>query len=140
MKKPETYIKELKNGKQLRIKYNKNHYDNSGNWWSEELICYDKNIDMFKIYFLESSYDNEYCDYLLEDELLYKIWEEIFNWKHWLNKENETIEENVETIDMILEKCNIPNTSLSMRELINQKLDYYKENELKQVLILIGGY
>ena len=47
------YVKELKNGKQIRIKYNKFIHDwvddNSG--WMEELWCYDNKLDLFKCYF-----------------------------------------------------------------------------------------
>ena len=43
----------LKNGKQIRITYNKNNHDycEDDGWWSEELWCYDNNLDLFNFLF-----------------------------------------------------------------------------------------
>ena len=59
------YVEELKNGKQIRIKYNKLVHDwiEDDSGWMEELWCYDNKLDLFKCYSFRSilktlSYDS----------------------------------------------------------------------------------
>ena len=69
----EIYLEELKNGKQIRIKYNKPNYDycDPQGWWLEELWSYDSEIDEFKCYYPVSSYDKDF--YTTYDEELLKL-------------------------------------------------------------------
>ena len=57
------YLNELRAGKQLRIKYNNKNYDGCDDegWWSEELLMYDRAIDLFKCYYPKSSYEKDFC-------------------------------------------------------------------------------
>jgi hypothetical protein len=136
---PETYIKRLKNGKQLRIKFDKAHEDSSGNWWKEELICYDEKLNIFKCYFRESSYDENYCSYYSEGSLKDKLFLEEWNLRIYKDKEfneNDYVGD-VLTIDMTLEKNTIPNTSVSPMALFIEKISYFTNEELIELLTMI---
>ena len=133
--KPETYIKRLKSGKQLRIKFDKEHKDNIGNWWKEELICYDSKLNIFKCYFRDSSYDDKYCDYYSEDSLMNKLFLEGLNLRAY--EQGEVYEDCVSTIAMILEKNTIQDVSVTIMDLFVEKLSYFTENELIELLTML---
>lgn len=136
---PETYIKRLKNGKQLRIKFDKPHKDSSDNWWKEELICYDEKLNIFKCYFRESSYDENYCNYYSEDSLKDKLFLEEWNLRIYKDKnfDEDDCMDSVLTIDMVLEKNTIPNTSVSPMALFIEKISYFTNEELIELLTMI---
>ena len=56
------YVEELKNGKQIRIKYNKFIHDwvEDDSGWMEELWCYDNKLDLFKCYYPTSTYKKDF--------------------------------------------------------------------------------
>ena len=56
------YVEELKNGKQIRIKYNRLIHDwvEDDSGWMEELWCYDDKLDLFKCYYPTSTYEKDF--------------------------------------------------------------------------------
>ena len=64
------YIEELKNGKQIRIKYNKQNHDycEEDGWWSEEFWVYDGTSDLFKCYYPVSSYEKNFYTAHIQSE------------------------------------------------------------------------
>ena len=56
------YVEELKNGKQIRIKYNRLIHDwvEDDSGWMEELWCYDNKLDLFKCYYPTSTYEKDF--------------------------------------------------------------------------------
>ena len=123
------YLNELKSGKQLRIKYDGKFSDGCADegWWSEELFCYDRNTDMFKCYYPKSSYDKEFYTIHNENSTKYIIQDSIWSHEHGT-------EDVPRATDFILEECNIPVISLSIRELAIQKINSMTDDELRRIL------
>lgn len=124
------YIKELKNGKQIRIKYNKQNHDycEEDGWWSEELWCYDNVLDLFKCYYPVSSYEKDY--YTSHDQRE----TELFLKEPVRDFDNEDGDATV--TDIIVEDCGISNSSLSIREAAMEKIKTMSDEELKQRILL----
>ena len=96
------YIEELKNGKQIRIKYNKQNHDycEEDGWWSEELWCYDNNLGSFKCYYPVSSYEKNFYTAHVQSET------ESFLRESIRDSDNEYGDATV--VDIIVKDCNIP--------------------------------
>lgn len=122
-------LHELKNGHQLRIKYDGKFYDGCDDegWWSEELLCYDKTLEMFKCYYPKSSYEKDFYTLHTELDATYFIKDAIWNY-------NYGNEDSPRVTDFILEKCDIPISSLSIRELAIQKISTMTDDELRRIL------
>ena len=121
------YVEELKNGKQIRIKYNEfiHDYVEDGSGWKEELWCYDSKLDLFKCYYPTSTYEKD-CYTTHTEEQTKSFMDEA-------ERDKERNEENV--ADIIVEDCNIPN-SLSVREAAIQKLKRMTDEEIKHKILL----
>ena len=124
------YIEELKNGKQIRIKYNKQNHDycEEDGWWSEELWCYDNNLDLFKCYYPVSSYEKNFYTAHVQSET------ESFLRESIRDSDNEYGDAIV--TDIIIEDCNIPISSLSIREAAMEKIKNMSDEELKLRILL----
>lgn len=125
------YVEELKNGKQIRIKYNKLVHDwgddNSG--WMEELWCYDNKLDLFKCYYPTSTYEKDFYTTHTEDSTKKFIDEAIRD----CNGEFD----NVMVIDIMVEDYNNnPVNSLSVREAAIEKLKTMTDKEIRQRILL----
>ena len=125
------YLNELRAGKQLRIKYNKKNYDGCDDegWGSEELLMYDRAIDLFKCYYPKSSYEKDFCTCHTEREAKSFIRDAIWSSEH------EDGDAAIVT-DIILEECNIPISSLSVRELAMEKINNMTDDELRKIFLL----
>lgn len=121
------YVEELKNGKQIRIKYNSFVHDwtdnNSG--WMEELWCYDSKLDLFKCYYPTSTYEKDFYTTHTEKQT------QSFMEEAEIDKGRD--EELV--ADIIVEDCNIPK-SLSIREAAIEKIKLMTDEEIKQKILL----
>ena len=106
------YLNELKAGKQLRIKYDKKNYDGCDDegWWSEE-------------------YEKDFCTCHTEAETKSFIQDAI-----WSSK-NEDGDAAMVT-DIILEECNIPISSSSIRKLAMENINNMTDEELKRMFLL----
>ena len=126
----EKYIENLKSGKQIRIKYNKlNHdwcEDDSG--WMEELWCYDSLLDLFRCYYPISTYEKNFYTTHSENETRSFLRESI------IDSDNEY--DNATVTDIIVENCNIPVSSLSIREAAMEKIKNMSDEELKLRILL----
>lgn len=124
------YIEELKNGNQIRIKYNKKNHDycEEDGWWSEELWCYDSNLDLFKCYYPVSSYEKGFYSAFIQADT------EIFLRESIRDADNEYGDATV--TDIIVENCDIPSSSLSIREAAMEKIKTMSDEELKQRILL----
>ena len=121
------YLNELRAGKQLRIKYNKKNYDGCDDegWWSEELLMYDRAIDLFKCYYPTSTYEKDFYTIHTEEQT-----------KSFMDEAEIDKERDEELVtDIIVEGCDIPN-SLSVREAAIQKLKRMTDEEIKQKILL----
>ena len=126
----ETYLQELKNGKQIRIKYNKPNYDycDPQGWWLEELWHYDSENDKFKGYYPVSSYEKNFYTAHVQSET------ESFLRESIRDSDNEYGDATV--VDIIVEDCNIPVSSLSIREAAMEKIKNMSDEELKLRILL----
>ena len=124
------YIEELKNGKQIRITYNKNNHDycEDDGWWSEELWCYDNNLDLFKCYYPISSYKKDFFTNHTQSETECFLRESI--------RDSDSNYGEVIVTDIVVEDCNIPVSSLSIREQVLEKIKNMSDEELKHRLFL----
>ena len=124
------YVKELKNGKQIRIKYNKFIHDwvddNSG--WMEELWCYDNKLDLFKCYYPTSTYEKNFYTTHTEDETKDFMDEAV--------KDSDNEYDDAIVTDIVVEDCSIPVSSLSIREAAIEKLKTMTDEEIKLKILL----
>ena len=65
----EDYIAKLKQGKQLIVRYNDKCEDCLGNWWLEELYCYDNKSKMYRCYYPVSTFDKIFYTTHSENEM-----------------------------------------------------------------------
>lgn len=121
------YVEELKNGKQIRIKYNSFIHDwtNNNSGWTEELWCYDSKLDLFKCYYPTSTYEKDFYTTHTEEQT------QSFMDEAEIDKERD--EELV--TDIIVEDCNI-SKSLSIREAAIEKIKLMTDEEIKQKILL----
>ena len=124
------YVEELKNGKQIRIKYNKFIHDyvedNSG--WKEELWCYDSKLDLFKCYYPTSTYEKDFYTTHTEDETKDFMDEAV--------KDSDNEYDDAIVTDIVVEDCSIPVSSLSIREAAIEKLKTMTDEEIKLKILL----
>ena len=124
------YVEELKNGKQIRIKYNKFIHDwvddNSG--WMEELWCYDNKLDLFKCYYPTSTYEKDFYTNHTEDETRSFMDEAV--------RDSDNEYDDAIVTDIIVEDCSIPVSSLSIREAAIEKLKAMTDDEIKRRVLL----
>ena len=123
------YIGCLKNGKQIRIKYNKRFHDccEDDGWWSEELWCYDSNLDLFKCYYPISSYDKDFFTNHTQSETESFLRESI--------RDSNPEYGEVTVTDIVVEDCNIPVSSLSIREQVIKMINMMTDEELKRLFL-----
>ena len=124
------YVEELKNGKQIRIKYNKLVHDwiEDDSGWMEELWCYDNKLDLFKCYYPTSTYEKDFYTTHTEDETKDFMDEAV---KDSDNKYDDAI-----VTDIVVEDCSIPVSSLSIREAAIEKLKTMTDEEIKLKILL----
>lgn len=131
------YLRELKNGKQLRIKFNGRFYDEQKErgWWSEELYLYNKTLGMFLRYYPTSSYDKDFYIVLSDFEAEYFIREAIDDYEHMLEHGCEG--NKVFPVEFVLEKCDIPDNHPSIREFVMQKISGMTDDQLRGILPML---
>ena len=124
------YGEELKNGKQIRIKYNKLVHDwiEDDSGWMEELWCYDNKLDLFKCYYPTSTYEKDFYTTHTEDETKDFMDEAV---KDFDNEYDDAI-----VTDIVVEDCSIPVSSLSIREAAIEKLKTMTDEEIKLKILL----
>ena len=124
------YVKELKNGKQIRIKYNKLVHDwvddNSG--WMEELWCYDNKFNLFKCYYPTSTYEKDFYTTHTEEQTQSFMEEAVRDF------DNEY--EDADVLDIIIENSTIPVSTLTIREAAIEKLKTMTDEEIKRRILL----
>ena len=124
------YVKELKNGKQIRIKYNKFIHDwvddNSG--WMQQFWCYDNKLDLFKCYYPTSTYEKDFYTTHTEDETKDFMDEAV--------KDSDNEYDDAIVTDIVVEDCSIPVSSLSIREAAIEKLKTMTDEEIKLKILL----
>lgn len=122
----EMYLEALKNGKQIRIKYNKPNYDycDPQGWWLEELWHYDSENDKFKGYYPVSSYDKDFYTEYDEESMSFILKEDI---RDYNNDEDDRM-----VTDIIVEDCGNPTTSLSLREAAIERLKTMSDDEIRR--------
>lgn len=121
------YVEELKNGKQIRIKYDElvHDYVERDSGWKEELWRYDSQLDLFKCYYPISTYERNFYTVHTEDST-----------KRFMDEAEIDKERNDELVtDIIVEDCNIPN-SISVREAAIEKIKRMTDEEIKQKILL----
>lgn len=121
------YVEELKNGKQIRIKYDElvHDYVERDSGWKEELWCYDSQLDLFKCYYPISTYEKDFYTTHTEDST-----------KRFMDEAEIDKERDEELVtDIIVECCDIPN-SLSIREVAIEKIKHMTDEEIKQKILL----
>ena len=124
------YVEELKNGKQIRIKYNKLVHDwiEDDSGWMEELWCYDNKLDLFKCYYPTSTYEKDFYTTHTEDETKDFMDEAV--------KDSDNEYEDAIVTDIVVEDCSIPVSSLSIREAAIEKLKTMTDEEIKRRILL----
>lgn len=124
------YVEELKNGKQIRIKYNKLVHDwiEDDSGWMEELWCYDNKLDLFKCYYPTSTYEKDFYTTHTEDETKDFMDEAV--------KDSDNEYDNAIVTDIVVEDCSIPVSSLSIREAAIEKLKTMTDEEIKLKILL----
>jgi hypothetical protein len=123
-------VEELKNGKQIRIKYSKLVHDwiddNSG--WMEELWCYDNKLDLFKCHYPTSTYDNDFYTTHTEEQTKSFMEEAV--------RDFDNKYEDVDVSDIIIENSNVPVGTLTIREAAIEKLKTMTDDEIKRRILL----
>ena len=124
------YVEELKNGKQIRIKYNKLVHDwiEDYSGWMEELWCYDNKLDLFKCYYPTSTYEKDFYTTHTEDETKDFMDEAV--------KDSDNEYDDAIVTDIVVEDCSIPVSSLSIREAAIEKLKTMTDEEIKLKILL----
>ena len=124
------YVEELKNGKQIRIKYNKLVHDwiEDDSGWMEELWCYDNKLDLFKCYYPTSTYEKDFYTTHTEDETKDFMDEAV--------KDSDNEYDDAIVTDIVVEDCSIPVSSLSIREAVIEKLKTMTDEEIKLKILL----
>lgn len=124
------YVEELKNGKQIRIKYNKLVHDwiEDDSGWMEELWCYDNKLDLFKCYYPTSTYEKDFYTTHTEDETKDFMDEAV--------KDSDNEYDDAIVTDIVVEDCSIPVSSLSIREAAIEKLKTMTDEEIKRKILL----
>ena len=124
------YVEELKNGKQIRIKYNKLVHDwiEDDSGWMEELWCYDNKLDLFKCYYPTSTYEKDFYTTHTEDETRSFMDEAV--------KDSDNEYDDAIVTDIVVEDCSIPVSSLSIREAAIEKLKTMTDEEIKLKILL----
>ena len=124
------YVEELKNGKQIRIKYNKLVHDwiEDDSGWKEELWCYDSKLDLFKCYYPVSTYENDFYTVHTEEQTKSFMEEAIRDF------DNEY--EDADVLDIIIENSTIPVSTLAIREAAIEKLKTMTDEEIKRRILL----
>ena len=124
------YVEELKNGKQIRIKYNKLVHDwiEDDSGWMEELWCYDNKLDLFKCYYPMSTYEKDFYTTHTEDETKDFMDEAV--------KDSDNEYDDAIVTDIVVEDCSIPVSSLSIREAAIEKLKTMTDEEIKLKILL----
>ena len=124
------YVEELKNGKQIRIKYNKLVHDwiEDYSGWMEELWCYDNKLDLFKCYYPTSTYEKDFYTTHTEDETKDFMDEAV--------KDSDNEYDDAIVTDIVVEDCSIPVSSLSIREAAIEKLKTMTDEEIKRRILL----
>ena len=124
------YVEELKNGKQIRIKYNKLVHDwiEDDSGWMEELWCYDNKLDLFKCYYPTSTYEKDFYTTHTEDETKDFMDEAV--------KDSDNEYDDAIVTDIVVEDCSIPVSSLSIREAAIEKLKTMTDEEIKLRILL----
>ena len=124
------YVEELKNGKQIRIKYNKLVHDwiEDDSDWMEELWCYDNKLDLFKCYYPTSTYEKDFYTTHTEDETKDFMDEAV--------KDSDNEYDDAIVTDIVVEDCSIPVSSLSIRKAAIEKLKTMTDEEIKLKILL----
>ena len=124
------YVEELKNGKQIRIKYNKLVHDwiEDDSGWMEELWCYDNKLDLFKCYYPTSTYEKDFYTTHTESETKDFMDEAV--------KDSDNEYDDAIVTDIVVEDCSIPVNSLSIREAAIEKLKTMTDEEIKLKILL----
>ena len=124
------YVEELKNWKQIRIKYNKLVHDwiEDDSGWMEELWCYDNKLDLFKCYYPTSTYEKDFYTTHTEDETKDFMDEAV--------KDSDNEYDDAIVTDIVVEDCSIPVSSLSIREAAIEKLKTMTDEEIKLKILL----
>ena len=124
------YVEELKNGKQIRIKYNKLVHDwiEDDSGWMEELWCYDNKLDLFKCYYPRSTYEKDFYTTHTEDETRNFMDEAVRDF------DNEY--DDADVLDIIIENSTIPVSTLAIREAAIEKLKTMTDEEIKRRILL----
>ena len=124
------YVEELKNGKQIRIKYNKLVHDwiEDDSGWMEELWCYDNKLDLFKCYYPTSTYEKDFYTTHTEDDTKDFMDEAV--------KDSDNEYDDAIVTDIVVEDCSIPVSSLSIREAAIEKLKTMTDEEIKLKILL----
>lgn len=124
------YVEELKNSKQIRIKYNKLVHDwiEDGSGWMEELWCYDNKLDLFKCYYPTSTYEKDFYTTHTEDETRSFMDEAV--------RDSDNEYDDAIVTDIIVEDCSISVSSLSIREAAIEKLKTMTDDEIKRRVLL----
>ena len=124
------YVEELKNGKQIRIKYNKLVHDwiEDDSGWMEELWCYDNKLDLFKCYYPTSTYEKDFYTTHTEDETKDFMDEAV--------KDSDNEYDDAIVTDIVVEDCSIPVSTLTIREAAIEKLKTMTDEEIKRRILL----
>ena len=124
------YVDELKNGKQIRIKYNKLVHDwvKNDSGWMEELWCYDNKLDLFKCYYPTSTYEKDFYTTHTENETRNFMDEAI--------RDSDNEYDNAIVTDIIVEDRSIPVSTLTIREAAIEKLKTMTDEEIKLKILL----
>lgn len=124
------YVEELKNGKQIRIKYNKLVHDwvEDDSGWMEELWCYENKLDLFKCYYPTSTYEKDFYTTHTENETRNFMDEAI--------RDSDNEYDNAIVTDIIVEDRSIPVSTLTIREAAIEKLKTMTDEEIKLKILL----
>ena len=124
------YVEELKNGKQIRIKYNTFIHDwvDDDSGWMEELWCYDNKLDLFKCYYPTSTYEKDFYTAHTEEQTKSFMEEAV---RDFDNKCKGS-----DVLDIIIENSNIAVGTLTIQEAAIEKLKTMTDEEIKRRILL----